>query len=220
MGTKVAVRPGADKVSPRKSSRDLLLDATGALMSESNTTRVSFSDISARSGVNAGLIRYHFGNKPGLLHALLERDAGHTIDMLGKLVAADLPAVEKLKHHIHGIIKTYHRYPYMNRLVASLQSEGVTESAQFIFERFTAPIVEAQASILQQGIREGVFKDCDPMMFHFAVIGACDQLFQGRSVLNHVFKVDTIDFELRDNYADFILGTLLRGIQTGSDERG
>ena len=187
-------------------------------MSESNTTRVSFSDISARSGVNAGLIRYYFGNKKRLLHALLERDAGPSIEALAKLVAADLPAIEKLRHHIHGIIKTYHRYPYMNRLVAALQSGGDSDSAQFIFQRFTVPIVDAQRSILEQGVREGVFRELDPMLFHFTVIGACDQLFQGRSVLTHVFHVASINYELRDKYADFILTVLLNSVRAKSLE--
>lgn len=46
-------------------SADLLLDATSALMIERNTVDVTFVEIAQKSGLNAALIRYHFGSKLG-----------------------------------------------------------------------------------------------------------------------------------------------------------
>lgn len=194
------------------SSRDLLLDAASALMSEGGSVDFSFADISARSGLNSALVRYHFGGKEGLLLALLERDAGGTFEALETLVKSDLDATRKLRRHVEGVIKIYHRYPYMNRLIGALGSETNSTTARFISERFTRPLAEAQRAILDQGVTEGVFRPVDPVLFYFSVIGACDHLFHARSALKYAFGIDTIDEDLRRRYADHLTGILLGSI--------
>ena len=64
-----------------------LLVAAGDLMIERNTTDVSLSEIAQKSGVNAALVKYHFGNKDGLLLALLARDAETEVANLEYLLA-------------------------------------------------------------------------------------------------------------------------------------
>ena len=194
-------------------TREILLDTTRTLLIEGNTTQVSFGDISGHSGVNGALIRYHFGSKQGLFEALLERDAGSTFAALERLVAAPLGAEEKLRRHVHGVTKIYHRYPYLNRLVGVMSAEGDTKSARFISERFTRPLAEAQRMILEQGKAEGVFREIDPMLFHFSLVGACDHLFHARAALGFLFDVHEIDEDLRSRYADHICNLLLDSIR-------
>ncbi|QIG81069.1 TetR family transcriptional regulator [Stakelama tenebrarum] len=193
-------------------SADALLNATSALMTERNSVDVTFVDIAQRSGVNSALIRYHFGSKTGLFKALLERDAGGTFDNLDALVNAEMSAVEKMRHHVSGVIKTYFRYPYMNRLVGALSIDTESDMARFIAERFTKPLAAAQQAILEQGQREGVFRDIDPMLFHFSLVGACDHLFHARHSLKYAFGIEEITDDLRRRYADHITGILMESI--------
>ncbi|MBE7186421.1 MAG: TetR family transcriptional regulator [Methylobacterium mesophilicum] len=195
-----------------RTSADVLLDAASALMAERNSVDITFTDIAARSGLNSALIHYRFGGKAGLFRALLERDAGAAFPHLERLVASDLPAVEKLTHHIHGVIRLYFRYPYMNRLIAALAVETNSDTARFMSERFTRPLAAAQGAILEQGVREGVFRPVDPMLFHFSLIGACDYLFTARHALKWAFGVDEIDDALRRRYAAHITGQLLHSV--------
>jgi AcrR family transcriptional regulator len=61
------------EAAPMNATAAKLLVAAGDLMIERNTTDVSLSEIAQKSGVNAALVKYHFGNKDGLLLALLAR---------------------------------------------------------------------------------------------------------------------------------------------------
>lgn len=194
------------------STADALLNATSALMTERNSVDVTFMDIAARSGVNSALIRYHFGNKVGLFKRLLERDAGKTIEDLDALVRADIPPAQKIHHHIFGVINTYFRFPYMNRLIAALSNDAESETARFIAERFTRPIAAAQKAILEQGQRDGTFRAIDPMLFHFSLIGACDNIFQARYSLQHAFGIEEISDDLRRRYADHVSSLVLKSI--------
>jgi AcrR family transcriptional regulator len=55
------------------SSRDLILDAARSLISTKGYDGMAVSDLCAQSGLPASSIYYHFGNKLGVLAALLER---------------------------------------------------------------------------------------------------------------------------------------------------
>ena len=65
--------------------------AASELMIERASIEVSLSDIAQKSGVNAALVKYHFGNKDGLLLSLLERDAAGPIQTLSLPKARRLP---------------------------------------------------------------------------------------------------------------------------------
>src|SRR6266568_8281952 len=91
-----------------------LLVAASELMIERSSIEVSLSDIAQKSGVNAALVKYHFGNKDGLLLALLARDAATEVSNLEYLLEQPIPPTPNLKLHITGIIRAYHRFPYMN----------------------------------------------------------------------------------------------------------
>ena len=71
LNTSVPARASAGK----NSTAEKLLVAASELMIERSSIEVSLSDIAQKSGVNAALVKYHFGNKDGLLLALLARDA-------------------------------------------------------------------------------------------------------------------------------------------------
>src|SRR3954462_11602501 len=98
----------ASRLPPvRNTTADRLLVAASELMIERNSIDVSLSDIAQKSGVNSALVKYHFGNKDGLLLALLGPNAATEGTQLEYLRAQPIPPTAKLKLHIAGIIGAY-----------------------------------------------------------------------------------------------------------------
>src|SRR4030088_2095133 len=91
----------------KRTTAEKLLVAASELMIERSSIDVSLSDIAQKSGVNAALVKYHFGNKDGLLLALLARDAATEVANLEYLLAQPITPSAKLRLHIAGISRTY-----------------------------------------------------------------------------------------------------------------
>src|SRR6516164_1886379 len=184
----------------RMSTADKLLVAASALMIERSSIDVSLSDIAQKSGVNAALVKYHFGNKDGLLLSLLARDAANEVANLEYLLAQPISPTAKLKLHIAGIIRAYHRFPYMNRLIHYLLHETSAEAAAQVSQFFVAPLLDFHRRLLAEGIAAGEFRKIDPVLFYTSLIGACDHLFFGRQAMSRASGVGPVTDEVCRQY--------------------
>jgi AcrR family transcriptional regulator len=212
MGTRLNTSVPAKLQTARNSTADKLLVAASALMIERSSIDVSLSDIAQKSGVNAALVKYHFGNKDGLLLALLARDAAHEVANLEYLLAQPITPTEKLKLHIAGIIRAYHRFPYMNRLIHYLLHETSAEAAAEVSQFFVAPLLDFQRRLLAEGIKAGEFRKIDPVLFYTSLIGACDHLFFGRQAMSRASGVGPVTDEVCRDYIKHMEALLCGGM--------
>ena len=192
------------KKGGRGSSAEALLNAARELFIERRSLDVSLIDISQKSGLNSALVKYYFGNKDGLLLALIERDAAQSLAALDALLKIDAPADRKMRLHIAGIIISYDKSPYLNRLLHYLIGDGETEASKKIADFFVKPVVEAQRAILEQGKREGLFRHVDAEMFYFSMVGACDHLFFATHSLKPLFGELRVTEDLRRRYTSHV----------------
>jgi len=194
-------------------ARELLLETASQIMREGDQVDISLSELSLRSGLNSALVKYYFGNKAGLLKALLDRDMEAIIKSVEALLAKDAMSPEaKLRLHIGRCIDTYYAFPYLNRLLMRLVRDCDPEEAKRIADKYLAPLNEAYDRLINAGIREGVFRPIDPQLFYFTLTGAADRFFSARLVLRHCFDQDTLTEELRDRYREHTVDFIMAGI--------
>ena len=201
----------------RNATAEKLLVAASELMIERASIEISLSDIAQKSGVNAALVKYHFGNKDGLLLALLARDAATEVDHLEHLLAQRIAPTAKLKLHIAGIIRAYHRFPYMNRLIHYLLHETSAEAAAQVSQFFVAPLLDFHRRLLAEGIKAGEFRKIDPVLFYTSLIGACDHLFFGRQAMSRASGVGPVTDEVCRDYIKHMEALICGGMLKAAD---
>jgi AcrR family transcriptional regulator len=200
-------------LTPPPGARDLLLDTASAIMREGDVIDISLSELSLRSGLNSALVKYYFGNKAGLLKALLDRDWQAIVTSVAALVAKDTMAPEaKLRRHISKVVDTFYAVPYLNRLTMRMVRESDDVEARRIADCYLSPMYRAYEQLIGEGVRAGVFRDVDPQLFYFTVTGAVDRFFSARLVLRHCFDQDTLTEELRDRYREHTVDIIMAGI--------
>ena len=199
---------------PDFNARDRLLDTAGRLMADRHVTDVSLSELAVHSGLNSALVKYYFGNKDGLLLALVDRDGAAALRDLQQLLQQDLSPTGKLRRHIGGIINNFYRRPYLNRLLHSLLDSRREDSAaaRQITRSFIEPVLNLQRELLNQGVKSGEFRSIDPMLFYVSVLGACDHLFNARYALQHFSGRDTVSDAVREKYIAHVVDVFVNGI--------
>ncbi|MBT0666856.1 TetR family transcriptional regulator [Novosphingobium profundi] len=194
-------------------ARALLLDTASAIMRDGDVIDISLSELSLRSGLNSALVKYYFGNKAGLLKALLDRDWEAIVTSVDALVAKDGWAPEaKLRRHLWKVVDTFYEVPYLNRLTMRVIRESDDAEARRIADCYLAPMYRAYESLIGDGVAAGVFRPIDPQLFYFTVTGAGDRFFSARLVLKHCFDQDTLTEALRDRYREHTIDIIMAGI--------
>jgi AcrR family transcriptional regulator len=197
---------------PRRDARATLLEAASLLMRERDSLDLSLSEIAAQAGLNAALVKYYFGNKAGMMEALLERDVGPQVLQLAALVALPISPVRRMRMHIEAMISLYCRLPYLNRLLITLMGQGAPQRAQRLADRYVTPIIEAYRTLIAEGVDRGELKPMEPELLYFNIIGACDPFLSARTVLPYAMGGRRVDDDLRRRYVAQTTELLLRGM--------
>jgi AcrR family transcriptional regulator len=211
-GPKIVAGNEAPHGDSQSGAREQLLDAASEIMREGDTIDLSLSELSLRAGLNSALVKYYFGNKNGLMLALLDRDMGNIVVELGALIAKDMPPEEKLRRHISGVIDTYYNFPYLNRLMMRMVRDSSPVEAARIAERYLKPISGAYEKLIAEGVKAGKFRKVDPQLFYFSVTGAADRFFAARLVLRHCYDQADITPEMRDAYREHTIQLIMKGL--------
>jgi TetR/AcrR family transcriptional regulator len=186
-----------------------LLQAAHDLLVERAGQGASVSEICARAQVNVAMVKYCFGNKDGLLDALLERALRRLAGELERLSAAELAPEAKLRRHVGEIVRNYVRYPYVNHLMNERLLAADPASVDRISQSFAIPAREFYATLLAAGLQDGAWRQLDPTLFFFSVVGLCEFLFSARPLLERAFDQD-MDADLVERYsaqvADLVVG--------------
>ena len=194
-------------------AREQLLDTASAIMREGDLVDISLSELSLRSGLNSALVKYYFGNKAGLLKALLDRDMAAITHSVEALLAKDMDPEAKLRLHLGKMVDTYYATPYLNRLLMRLVRDSDPEEARRIADTYLTPLHQAYERLIREGVKAGVFRPVDPQLFYFSATGAADRFFSARLVLRHCFDQDTLTEELREAYKSHIIDLIMAGIR-------
>jgi len=192
-------------------TREKLLAAAHDLLFERAGRNASVSEICARAEVNVAMVKYCFGSKDGLLDALLERVLLGLVQELDRLTAVPMTPEAKLRRHVGEIVRNYVRYPYVNRLMNERLLSAEPGAVDHISASFAIPARDWYAALLREGREHSGWRELDPTLFFFSVIGLCEFLFSARPLLERAFDT-TIDAQLVERYSAQVSELVMGGV--------
>ncbi|HLY11890.1 MAG TPA: CerR family C-terminal domain-containing protein [Planctomycetota bacterium] len=92
---------------PTSDTRERLLEAGGAVFSESGFRAATVRDIVSRAGANLAAVNYHFGDKEGLYAAVLQHYAKQSLAKHPPL--GGLPPDASLEEQLHAFVRSFLR---------------------------------------------------------------------------------------------------------------
>ena len=181
-------------------------------MVERNAVEFSLQDVARAIGPQLGAGQISFRQqKDGLLLAILERDAELSLKQVERLVARDIPAIDKLRAHVG-----HHRHLFPQALHeparAHADPRARRRSSAQVSRFFVEPLAGFQRQILEQGREIRRVQTGRPGFFYHAVGSACDALFRWHPEARRIWGVATINDAQRRRYADFVVDLVLNGV--------
>ncbi|WP_405061720.1 TetR family transcriptional regulator [Kribbella sp. NBC_01505] len=149
--------------------RAQLADCAVAVIGEVGIGKASMARIAERAGVSVGVISYHFGNKAGLIAAVMAESAKAAVAMMEPLIVAQPSATLGLRTLITSNLEFMRQQP--ERLRAML--EIIRHDDGVYAEQGAQAIADVQ-KVLHWGQRTGEFGDFDTRVMAISLRAAID----------------------------------------------
>jgi AcrR family transcriptional regulator len=118
------------KPSRGEVSRERILDAAAELFSQRGYAGAGVDQLASRSGIAKTAIYYHFGNKEGLLAAVLERAATTWIDGIDAAAKQAGDPIARLDRALAGMRAMLEERPWILKLLQILALEVAEEKPE------------------------------------------------------------------------------------------
>ncbi len=178
-----------------RDSRERILRAALEAFSEKGFDGATTREIAARGRVPLGLLQYHFGAKPKLWRAAVDRAFAELRSGLEAVLADPRPADyrERLRLLIRGHVEFVARNPEFVRL---MHDEGKRRGPRmrWMVDRHVKPLHTALVPLIRRAQQGGLLPaGIDPIHFVYILAGAVGVIFHQAEECKRVSGVDPTD---------------------------
>jgi AcrR family transcriptional regulator len=204
MSTKIVKRRTQERT---ELTRNKLLDAGTRLFSEQGFDGISIRNLENASGVQRGLLAYHFTDKESLWKAVADRTFGLMREEVDSRleIMRDLSEHERLAATIRFYVRFCSRHPELSRL---LSQEGRQDSwrIRYLVDNHIKAITES----LEGPVRDALGLDKQGFMhWHYMLVGASSTIFSHAPECQLLFGVDARQEAIVDAHADLMVNMLI-----------
>ena len=153
-----------------ETNKDGIFKTAVSLFSAKGFRGTSIRDIANEMHISLSNIYHHFGNKEGLLVAILEHASKRLVDELRAVSEMDLPPVEKLKKLVETHIRLAGSYTDETKIFF-LDEEHLSEEGEEINRRIQRQIYEFYLKVLNELHDSGLIRTRSIKILAFNIFG-------------------------------------------------
>lgn len=155
--------------------RAAIVEAAARVFQHSGYERASMNDVATQAGADRASVYYYFKGKHELFHAVIIDAVQHLVDSAERIMAADVPAAEKVRELVAEVMRAYtDHYPYLYVYVQEDMTKlAVDDESAKTLRRLARRFTDAVEAMMAAGIAAGEFKaGLDAELATNAVLGA------------------------------------------------
>ena len=122
--------------------------------------------------------------------------------------------------HVRGIVTTYTKTPYLDRLLHHLIEASPEEEARRISDFYVGRVIEFYRRLIDQGVAEGVFRRIDPVHLYFILVGTGDHLVARRRLLEPIVGSAGFDSNFARSFGDELFNIVFCGVRAEAATSG
>jgi len=165
------------QVEQRQQRTQQILQVSAQLIQEKGFQGMTLQDVAEKLDFTKAALYYYVHDKQDVLFRIFMQTLEMALEAVKKIVEGELSPPEKLRafidHQVHMIAEHPELFTvYFNEKTQLTEEHAATASAM---ER---QIVDAIAVVFQQGVKEGYFRDVEPMVAAFAIMGVSSWVYR------------------------------------------
>jgi AcrR family transcriptional regulator len=146
------------------------MEAAAAVFAQKGFDGATAEEIARRAGTTKAMINYHFKSKVGLYEAILLATFVALKERLDAVRATGGQAPEQLRAFIETFARTARERPHFPAMMVREVLSGGRHLPPQVAQRLVG-VLGVVRGIVEQGVREGSFRDVHPLMTHVSLVG-------------------------------------------------
>ncbi len=202
-------RPAADDAD----ARQRLLDAAARHFAAAGFAGTSLRTVAREAGVTPAMVAYYFGDKAGLLEAVLGEGLAEVLAALeSALEARDGAAEPALGRFVTAELEALTSHPWIPRIMVQEVLARDTPLREVFVDRFARRALDLVRPAMAEDMAAGRLRDdLDPRLVILSVIGMCVFPFLAEPLLGPLLGY-RIDDEFAGDFVPHTLALLARGL--------
>ncbi|WP_069659483.1 TetR/AcrR family transcriptional regulator [Arcticibacter eurypsychrophilus] len=174
----------------KEDKKEIILNHAERLFSENGYDGASTRAIAKDAGVNMAMLNYYFGSKEGLYKAVFVRKFSGFHESLLQIISCPFSSWEKITRYVDIYADRIVKHNCFHRLMTyELSIQQRSDMTNIIVDHLLKNI-NIGKSIIEEGIKEGVFRKVDPEMTIATIFGSMYYVVHLKNITSALLDVD------------------------------
>lgn len=202
---------GRPPKSQEGTARDRILELTAEFLKTNPISQLTTAGIAKAAGVDAALVRYHFGSKDNLLVELLGKITADRLQASFRHLSDSGAIEERFKRRVRGLLENNARNPFYHDLMVERIFGRDDDAAKAVLEDLASWGLRLANKTMDDGVKAGELRKLDPAFLHMMLVGATSFFVSAQPLLEALGTRG--GDKTMEAYADFVTEVMMNGLR-------